>query len=80
MLLDSILETEHYTALLSEVAEYAENCHQELGKFATKAFEINQKELVVRQDKKLGILLHALATGLIAKHGAARVRPRRRRP
>ena len=52
MLLDSIVETKECTALLSEVAEYVENCHQELGKYALQAFETNRREMVARLDKK----------------------------
>ena len=70
MLFDSAKENEQSTALLSEVTYYAENTHQDLGKVSHRAFDINRNELVDRLVKKLGSLLHALATGLIAKRHA----------
>lgn len=71
MLLELIEKLEESTALLSEVAEYVKNCHHDLGKFAAQAFELNHRELVALQVKKQGALLHALATGLIAKYGVS---------
>ena len=44
--------------------------HQVLGNFACTAFTLNHKEIKTRLVKKLGALLYALATGLIAKHDA----------
>ena len=70
MLLDSIKNSEDATALLSEAAEYVENCHRDLSKFAARAFELNRRELVASLTRQHGGLLHAFAVALIAKHGA----------
>ena len=69
-LLDSIKESDEAATLLSACADYVNEAHQVLGNFARTAFTLNHKEIKARLVKKLGTLLHALATGLIAKHDA----------
>ena len=70
MFFESIKNSEEATALLSKAAEYAENCHHQLGKFAARAFEINRRELVAEFTQQHGGFLYALAVALIAKYGA----------
>ena len=41
----------------------------ETDKFSLQTFEMTQKQMEVCLDKTLAFLLHALATGLSAKHG-----------
>ena len=70
MILESIKSSEDATTLTSETAEYVENCHRDLGKFAACAFELNRRELVASLTRQHGGLLYAFAMALIAKHGA----------
>ena len=69
-LLDSIKESKEAITLLSSCADYVDEAHRVLGNFARTAFTLNNKEIKARLVTKLGALLHALATGLIAKHDA----------
>ena len=69
-LLDSIMESEEAATLLASCADYVHEVHQALRKFARTAFDLNNKEIKGRLVKKLGSLLHGLATGLIAKYNA----------
>ena len=70
MFLESIKNSEEATALLSETAEYVENCHHQLGKFAARAFEIKRRELVAAFTRQHSGFLYFLAVALVAKHGA----------
>ena len=68
-LMDAILESRESASLLSSCAEYVESCQRKLGDYAIQAFEMNKRQLILRLDKLLAKMLHALAKGLIAKRG-----------